>query len=114
MSRRNDRAALADMRAHAVEAMELFENATPDELESDRRTILALLHLVQIVGEAATRVTTAIRDAHPEVPWTDVIGMRNHLVHGYDDADLNLLHSTIATDLPALVAQLAAILGDES
>ena len=50
------------------EAMELFENATPDELESDRRTILALLHLVQIVGEAATRVTTAIRDAHPEVP----------------------------------------------
>ena len=38
MSRRNDRAALADMRAHAVEAMELFESATPDELESDRRT----------------------------------------------------------------------------
>ena len=58
-------------------------------------------------------VTAAIRDAHPEVPWTDVIGMRNHLVHGYDDADLNLLHSTIVTDLPALVAQLTAILDDE-
>ena len=113
MSRRNDRAALADMRAHAVEAMELFENATPDELESDRRTILALLHLVQIVGEAATRVTprsgTPIRGSLDRCDR-----MRNHLVHGYDDADLNLLHSTIATDLPALVAQLAAILGDES
>ena len=84
MSRRSDRAALWDMLDAAREAVDMFEAATPDELERDRRTLLALVHLVVIVGEAANRCSPAIRERHSHVPWEAIRGMRNRLVHGYD------------------------------
>jgi uncharacterized protein with HEPN domain len=70
---------------------------------------LAVVRLLEIIGEAATRTTEAIREEHPAIPWRQISGMRNRLIHGYDSVDLDIVWSVLTGDLPDLVAQLDAI-----
>jgi uncharacterized protein with HEPN domain len=64
---------------------------------------------VEIIGEAAARVGEETRAKYSNVPWADIIGMRNRLVHTYFDVDLTLLWTTVSDDLPELIRQLEAI-----
>lgn len=113
MSRRDETVFLVDMLNHASEAVELLGSASLDDLRNDRVTQLALRKLVEVVGEAANRTSEATRERHPEVAWTQIIGTRNRLVHGYDIVDLSILRDTVQNDLPPLVEQLASIVGEE-
>ena len=70
---------------------------------------LSLVRLVEVVGEAATRVSAETRARHPQLPWAMMTSMRNRLIHGYDEVDLEVLWGTVTEDLPPLIAQLAAI-----
>jgi uncharacterized protein with HEPN domain len=65
---------------------------------------------VETIGEAAARVSQEGQEKYAEIPWREVIGMRNRLVHGYDSVDLAVLWDTIELDLPPLIAQLEKIL----
>jgi uncharacterized protein with HEPN domain len=76
---------------HAREAVELLGDKSRDRLNTDRVIQLALTRLVEIVGEAAGRVSEPTRRQNPQIPWLEIIGMRNRLAHGYDVIDLNLL-----------------------
>jgi uncharacterized protein with HEPN domain len=84
------------------------------ELETNRMLQLALVHLVQVVGEAANRVSRAGQTRYPEIPWTRAIGTRNRMVHGYDRIDHDVVWDTIAEDFPPLVAALEQALAGES
>lgn len=112
MSRRDDRVSLADMLTHAQEAVELLGDMSREELGRNRVLQLALTRLVEIVGEAANRVSDVTQQQTPKVPWRPIIGMRNRLIHGYDVIDLDLLWDTITNDLPPLVQALEGILED--
>ncbi|NOZ20866.1 MAG: DUF86 domain-containing protein [Planctomycetes bacterium] len=109
MSKHDDEVSLRDMLSHANEAAELLGAASREELGRDRVMQLALTRLVEIVGEAANRISAATQQKHPGIPWAQIIGMRNRLVHGYDVIDLDLLWDTIRGDLPPLIAALEAI-----
>lgn len=111
MSRRDDTVFLVDMLNHAREAVELLGNTRLDDLMSDRVTELALRKLVEIVGEAASRTSATTQERHPEIAWSQIIGVRNRLVHGYDVVDLRILRNIVQNDLPPLVEQLASIVG---
>jgi uncharacterized protein with HEPN domain len=80
------------------------------DLQGDPRTALAMVKAVEIVGEAASRVSSAFQDQHPEIPWADVVSMRNRLVHAYFDVDLDILWDTVAVDLPKLIRDLVNVL----
>jgi len=64
---------------------------------------------VEIVGEAANRVSLATQQNTPSIPWTQIIGMRNRLVHGYDVIDYDLLWGTVMGDLPPMITALQHI-----
>ena len=113
MSRRDDRVSLVDMLNHAEEAVVLLGETNLNDLAEDRVMERALRKLVEIVGEAANRVSEATQHCHQEIPWPQIIGMRNRLVHGYDDISLKRLWDTINDDLPPLIEQLEAIVGEE-
>jgi uncharacterized protein with HEPN domain len=98
------------MRDHAQEAIELLGERSADELKSDRTVQLALVQLIEIVGEAASRVDAEIRTAHFNVPWQLAAGMRHRLIHGYDLIEYEIVYDTVKVDLPALVVQLDEIL----
>ncbi len=106
MSRRDDSVTLNDMHRHAHEAVELLGDAGSDELGQNRVMQLALTRLVEIIGEAANRVSPAMREANQQIPWAQIIGMRNRLIHGYDVIDFDLLWNTIKTDIPVLIVAL--------
>jgi uncharacterized protein with HEPN domain len=111
MSRHDDRVSLLQMRSHAQEAVAMGRGKTQDDIAADRKLQLALTRLIEIVGEAAARVSPETRLRHPEIPWPAMVGMRNRLIHGYDMVDWAVLQSTISVDLPQLVSALDAILG---
>ena len=71
---------------------------------------LAMIYLVEIIGEAAKHVDPKVRQAHPEVPWSEMIGMRNHITHGYYQIDNNTMWNVLTIDLPATVPLIEAIL----
>ncbi len=106
MSMRDDRVSLTDMLSHAREATELLGDADREQLGRDRVLQLALTRLVEILGEAANRVSSSAQQQNPSIPWAQIIGMRNRLVHGYDVIDYDLLWDTVINDLPPVVAAL--------
>ena len=114
MSRRDDRVSLVDMLIHAKEAVALSGETSLNDLIEDRVMQLALRKLVEIVGEAANRVSEETQQRHQEIPWPQIIGLRNRLVHGYDDVNLDIPWKIIQADLPPLTEQLKAIVGEEA
>ena len=114
MSRRDPDVALLQMLDHAREAMILSKGKSAQELIDDRVLSLAIVRLMEIVGEAANRVPHEKRSKHPEVPWTQIISLRNRLIHGYDAIDYEILWQILDHDLPELVFSLERILGIKS
>lgn len=112
MSRHDDIITLSQMRDAIEEAVALAKGRTRANLETDRMFFLALLKLVEIVGEAASRVTEATQTAHTAIPWREIIGTRNRLIHGYDAVDYDILWNIVIADLPPLTNQLNRILSD--
>jgi uncharacterized protein with HEPN domain len=98
---------------HMLEAAEKLQRfsagRTRADLETDELLALGLVRLLEIIGEAATRVTDDTRRNNAAVPWAQMIGMRNRLIHGYDVIDLDILWRTITDDVPALVCALEKI-----
>jgi len=80
------------------------------DLDSNEMLRLALTHLVELVGEAASQVPEGTQKQYPQLPWSDVIGMRHRLIHGYDSIDFDILWETIRKNLPDLIALLDEIL----
>ena len=92
---------------HLIDAAETAVRFTRDrtrsDLDDDEMLVLALTKLVEIVGEAAKQVTADTRAGLPDVPWSAAARMRDRLVHHYFDIDLDVLWSTVQSDLPALL-----------
>ena len=82
---------------------------TRDDLDLDRQLVLALVKSIEIVGEAASRVTESSRQDLPQIPWDQIIGMRNRLVHAYFDINLDILWTTAQEDLSKLIDLLESI-----
>lgn len=93
----------------ADNAMDFVVGYTPAELAQDRKTLFAVIRCIEIIGEAAARVSDATRATAPGIPWASIVGMRNRLVHAYFDVDTDLVWKTTSTELPALMRQLQAL-----
>ena len=98
------------MLEYAREAIGLMRDKQRANLDTDRTLGLATLRCLEIVGEAASHIPESLRQQHPQIPWQQIIGTRNRLVHGYDFVDYDIIWSTITEDLPPLIAELEKIL----
>lgn len=96
------------MRDYAAEAVEMAKGHSREDLVANRMLVLALTRLAEIVGEASSRVSKRGQAAIPEIPWPRIGGMRNRLVHGYDQVDLDVLWSTVTENLPPLIVAVEA------
>ncbi len=112
MSRRDDAQRLRDMRDAAQAAIRVLGDRSADELENTEALALAVPHAVEIVGEAASRVSSSFCEAHPEIACNEVTGMRHRIVHDYFAVDYQRLWDTVHGDLPPLIEQLEQLLKD--
>ncbi|MER7081699.1 Uncharacterized conserved protein, contains HEPN domain [Saccharopolyspora kobensis] len=100
---------LADI-IDAIEGIQRYAPSDKASLATDEVTQLALIRLVEIVGEASNHVDKAVQQAHPEVPWRAIIGMRNRVVHSYWEVDVQILWDVVTIEIPKLLPQVRAIL----
>ena len=114
MTRHDPMVYVHHMLDHAQEVVEMTRGRTRADLDRDRMLNLALVRLVEVVGEAATRVPDDFRRRYPQVPWRDAADLRNRLVHGYDTIDFDRLWLIVQQDLPPLIEQLQRIVHAET
>ena len=101
-----DRIRLQHLSEAASKAIADSANRDRRDLDDDELLRLALTKLVEIVGEAAKQVSSELRCAHPEVPWSAAARMRDRLIHHYFDINLDILWATVTDDLPRLLQAL--------
>ncbi|MBN2310390.1 MAG: DUF86 domain-containing protein [Candidatus Hydrogenedentes bacterium] len=110
MTQHSDSIYLGHMLDHAREALAILGENSRGSLAESRILQLALLHLAQIIGEAASKVSPATRAELSQLPWRGMVGMRNRITHGYDTVDTGVLWDTLKHDLPELIGMLEACL----
>jgi len=104
---------LLDMLLAGRKVIQFSEGADRARFERDELLQSAILRQLGIIGEAARRVSEETRKRHPEVPWADIIGMRNRLIHDYTRVDLVRVWDTVRDDIPALIERLAPLVPPE-
>jgi len=93
----------------AREALSFTTGRSRSDLDTNRMLVLSLVKDIEIVGEAASKVSMEARTENTNIPWLDIIDMRNHLIHAYFDVDLDIVWDTVTQDFPALLVELEKI-----
>lgn len=111
--RPDDVVRLRHMLDAAREAVEFAEGKRREDLDGDRKLVLALVKDIEIIGEAAYQTSEEARGRLPDIAWDDIIGMRHRLVHAYFDINLDILWKTVTGDLPSLIEALKDALDED-
>jgi uncharacterized protein with HEPN domain len=109
----DDDTRLRHMRDAAREALSFVAGRSRSDLDDDRMLYRAVVSCLGDIGEAASKLTPGAWNALPGVPWRQIVGMRNRLVHGYYEIDRDIVWETVTTHLPPLIAALRQVLADE-
>ncbi len=107
---KNDAIRLQHMLDAAREALSFAAGKTRSHLDTDRMLVLSLVKTIEIIGEAAGKVSPECRSECPAVSWVDIIAMRNRLIHAYFDINLDIVWQTVKEELPPLVTELEKVL----
>jgi uncharacterized protein with HEPN domain len=113
MSKIDDSTRLHHMLDAATEAVNFVKGKSREDLESDRLLSLGLVRLLEIVCEAATKVSKEKQSELPNIYWKEITGMRNRIAHAYFGVDLDVVWQTIVEDFPLLINQLEEIIPNE-
>ena len=110
--RKDDLIRLHHMLDAANEALAFAEDNTRIDLDSNRMLTLSLVKCIEIIGEAAVNISKDSREALPQIPWSNIVGMRNRLIHAYFSINLDIIWKTVQENLPDLVQELEKIVDD--
>jgi len=105
-----DKEYLLDILEAAKLAIDYIGDKTMEEFFDDLQCQDAVIRRLEIIGEAARRISEETRAAYPDLPWNDMVGMRNVMIHEYDDVDLAIVWETVHNDLLPLINALEKIL----
>jgi uncharacterized protein with HEPN domain len=108
MRQPDDRVLLADMADHARRAIGACHGRRREDMETDPILAAALERFIEVIGEAASKVSPVAREQLAEIPWAEITGMRHRLIHGYASVDHDVVWTVVRHDLPLLVAALKA------
>ena len=103
---RSDRIRIHHMLDAAREALSFTADKTRSDLDTNRMLVLSLVKSIEIVGEAASKVSVESRAEITTIPWSDIVAMRNRLIHAYFEINLDIVWQTVTNELPSLVAEL--------
>lgn len=93
----------------AKEALSFIKGKSRQDLDRDRKLVLSLIKEIEIIGEAASKISTSFRKTYPNIPWEIVVGARNRLIHGYFDINLDIVWNTVEKELPTLLKHLKKV-----
>jgi len=94
----------------ALKARYFIQGRSRGELNSDEILALAVIRLLEVMGEAARGLSEEIKDKNPQIPWKQITGTRDRLIHGYFDVDLDIIWNIVNRDLPPVIKELEKLL----
>lgn len=110
---RKDEIRLQHIFDEANEVLRFVKGYSFDDFKNDSKTIHAVLRAIEIIGEAAAKISPEYKNLYPQVPWDQIVGMRNHLVHVYFDVDYETVWKTLQDDIPRLIKLVKEILNKQ-
>lgn len=105
-----DNESLIDIERAVRRILRYIDNVSRDELEMNDEKVSAILYQIAVIGEATKRLSPEFRQQHPEIPWRDIAGMRDVLIHKYDQVDFDVIWDVVQNKLPELLTLLEPIL----
>ena len=105
-----DEPLLLDMMTPAVQAVGFTNGVDEAQFRTSALHQNAVIRSLEVIGEAATRISPELRQAHPEIPWRDIIGMRHRLIHNYTNVSLDVVWDVLCNRLPQLIAALRPLI----
>jgi len=105
-----DRGYLIDILESARLAVKYLEDKTENEFYNDTQSQDAVIRRFEVIGEAARRISDEGQAAYPGLPWMQMIGMRNIMIHEYDNVDMRIVWNTVKNSLPVLIDAISAVL----
>lgn len=109
-----DQSYLLDIAKHCQTILRLTANMTEAEFQHDERTQLAILYEITILGEVVKRLSTEFRSQHSTIEWKRIAGMRDRLVHNYDEVKLDLVWEVVKTNIPKLLEYITPLLPNKN
>jgi uncharacterized protein with HEPN domain len=94
------------------DAQEFVKGYTFEDFKNDKKTIYAVIRAIEVIGEATKKIPRSIRDKYPDIPWKDMAGMRDKLIHEYFGVDVEVLWKTAQQDLPTLRVLISEVMGE--
>jgi uncharacterized protein with HEPN domain len=101
-----DRILVRDMVGAGRDALSFVRGRQKDDIRDDRMLAFALMKAIEIIGEAASKVSPELKRSLPSIPWTDIVGMRNRLIHAYSDVDYDILWDAVTLEVDPLIRDL--------
>jgi uncharacterized protein with HEPN domain len=108
--RAEDRIRLLHMAEAAQAALKFVDGKQQADLQTDQMMLFAVVRAIEILGEAANKVSEDMQSANSSIPWRAIVGMRNRLVHAYFDVDTEMVWKTLQSEIPGLLSALQALL----
>lgn len=108
-----DKIRLQHILEEAKEACKYVEGYTFEKFHRDGKTARAVIRSIEIIGEAASKISNEYRFEHPEVPWNKIIAMRNRLIHVYFDIDYDTVWMTVQSNIPELIEMINNLLNEK-
>jgi uncharacterized protein with HEPN domain len=112
MTRHDPGVTIRQLLDHARGLLEIAQGRERSHLDTDRTFQWAVLRGLEVLGEAARRLPSDFHTRYPAIPWQNLIGMRNRLIHAYENVNMDIVWSVIRDRLPAIVLELEGILPD--
>ena len=103
---RDEDAYLLDMLLAARDGVSFAEGLALEQFKESRLQQYAVLKAIEVIGEAAAHISAETKKTHADLPWIDIISMRNRLVHGYFEVNIERVWETVQVDLPRLISQI--------
>jgi uncharacterized protein with HEPN domain len=104
---------LKDIKKAILSIESFVEGMNFEEFNNDDKTTSAVIRKLEIIGEATKSISNTIRDKYSQIPWKEMAGMRDRLIHGYSEVDFNLVWETIQRKLTELKLEIQKILDEE-
>jgi len=95
------------------QAVDFLRNRRRSDMDSDAMLALAVTRLIELIGEAARKASPALKEQCPAIPWSQIIGTRDRLAHGYIEIDYDIIWQIVKENLPSLIKQLEKLLAEE-
>jgi len=108
--RPDDKIRLQHILDESQEALHFVANLTFEAFQEDSKTVHAVIRSIEVIGEAAAKISPEYKASQPSIPWEQIVGMRNHLIHVYFDVDYETVWKTVKNDIPMLMDMVKRLL----